>query len=279
MNNRIHEIMKLKVLSDIDSQNNEDFYWNTNKYQSAIHENKNLLTHIARRLELKLNSEHRKSISYTVDSKLEGKEKELGICIQMHYTDNSDLNIRLLITESELLVARIINSIKFISETDGIDVNNVKIEEQGNPSNNIENGVIIVERGIKNTIYDILDDLKSNSEVTCEIGKETIKMILPKTNVETFESDDVESIIGKITAVIQSDTVSHVISENKKEEKYSYSKELKKELILHQLNETVLQLNLKKIYKNSHGHKKHVGGTIINIEEYTKNQQLDLSDL
>lgn len=275
---RSHEIINLKILSDINSEK-EDFYWNTNIYQSAIKQNEKLLSHIAKKLEQLLNYNHKKSIFYSVDSKLDAKERILGLCVHMHYRDDSDMNINLLINESESLALNILKSIKFISETSNIDINNVKIEEKNKQSNNKEDGVILVEKGLKNTIYDILDDLKSNNEVKCEIGEETIEMSLLKKNIETFESDDVESIIGRITGVHISDNVAYVISENKKEEKYSYSEDLETELALHLAYKRVLKISLRKTYRNFRGGKKHAGGIIIKVEEYTKNQQLDLSDL
>jgi hypothetical protein len=123
-------------------------------------------------------------------------------------------------------------------------------------------------------IHDILDDLKNNNEITCKIGTEIIEMTLPKTNIELFEGDDNEIMIGRISGVMESDIVAHVVSENKKEVKYSYSKELETELTGYQHDKTILKLSLKKTYRNFRGEKKHVSGTITSIEKYTSNNQL-----
>jgi hypothetical protein len=272
-----HEIVNLKHLPVINSENG-DVYWSPNDYISGKKQSEKVLSHITRKLESKLNSHHKESIEYLVISKLHREENEISLCINMYYYADSDLDINLLIEESKSLVSKLLHSIKSISEAKNIDINNLKIQEHSENENSITivDDVAHVEKGLKNTLYSILEDLNSSNEISCSIGDESLNLTLPKSNFEIIESDEIEFSIGRITGVIERETVARVISENKKEEKYSYDKNIQEDLIRAQLEKEILKLEIRKSYRMSRGSMKPFGGTIIGCKESTENQQPEL---
>lgn len=190
------------------------------------------------------------------------------------------------IESSISLVSQILRVLKTIS-TANIDINCLQLTEcDNNDSQIVDENTFYTPKKTGLTIYSIIDDLNKETDIHCEINTnttdsekvtETFKFRLATSNNATFESADTKLIVGKIIAVREKSRRVDVVQNDMSEVRsFEYNIEQRDDLIVAQLNKTVLDIEYRLTYKIERGAEKEISGIVISIKTSTSNIQFDL---
>lgn len=259
------EIARLEHI-EVSSLGEENFRWSIDLYDKRKKDNEKILKSIEKSLSSKLSKNHRSNISYDVLSELDGRKEVLGLCLFMHYSENSDMDIDSVIDFSIKHVENILKSIKAATEIEGVDLSRVKIEAGIGEKSTIDGTNLIIPKSVSSAVNDIISNISQNGKYTYTIGKNKIDLDIKKPDRSIREDDKNNLLIAEVLGVVEKSSTAHIRVDKGPIQQFKYYGALRDELITAQLKRSNIHLTVRLNYFHEKGLKLECGGTIVGCD-------------